>query len=389
MQKKKILKMIACVMIATSTLSGCRLKNTKKIDKSDENYVINSSRTTEGYTYDWIDFMNISVYGSDGVAYIEVTPKEIKASDFQSDADYIAMKNTLDKLNLSYKAGSNNSASKLTVTPDSNLKAGDVVTFALTTTVDSSLNMNTQEYEFRIPTLSQSSTIDLFGEDDVIFYGLDGTSEVYYEFTKNTSFTDELQKNLIYTIKTDGKVEADKTILDISADLDNTFLKEGGYTSFAMYLSKFGYEVESYSTQKVLHNVATPIDFNTVRTDKVISALFEKIEKAEISLKGSSTLNQIASVQKLYKDTDEYTYYVVYQDMDSEGNEKFLRRQFRGACLNDEIIILSLYNEEQSAERYATEAYDNGEVKISSFVSEGVEEAESTEETENAEESQD
>lgn len=382
MQKRKIAKYLVCAVLAVSTLTGCRLKNTKKIDKSDPEYVINSTRTTEGYAYDWIDFMNISVYGSDGVAYIEVTPKELKASDFQNDEDYIAMKSALDKLNLSYKAGSNNSASKLSVTPDSNLKAGDVVTFALTTTVDASLNMNTQEYEFRIPTLNESSTIDLFSEDDVVFYGLQGTTEVYYQFTKNTSFTDELQKNLIYTIKTDGEVEADKTILDISADLDKTFLKDGGYTSFAMYLSKFGYEVDDYSTQKVLHNIATPIDFNTVRTDKVISALFEKIEKAEISVKGSSTLNQIASVQKLYKDTDEYTYYVVYQDMDSEGNEKFLRRQFRGAYLNDEVIILSLYNEEQSAERYATEAYDNGEVMISSFVSESAEEAEATEATE-------
>lgn len=382
MHKKRILKYLACGVLILSTLSGCRLKSTKKIDKSDAEYVINSNRTTEGYTYDWIDFMNISVYGSDGVAYIEVTPKELKASDFQSDADYIAMKSELDKLNLSYKAGSNNSASKLTVTPDSNLKAGDVVTFALTTTVDASLNMNTQEYEFRIPTLNQSSILDLFNEDDVIFYGLEGTDEVYYQFTKNTSFTDELQKNLIYTIKLDGEVEADKTILDISASLDNSFLKDGGYTSFAMYLSKFGYEVESYSTQKVLHNVAAPIDYSTVRTDKVISALFEKIEKAEISLKGSSTLNQIASVQKLYKDSDEYTYYVIYQDMDSEGNVKFLRRQFRGAYLNDEVVILSLYNEEQSAERYATEAYDNGEVMISSFVSDSVEETEEPSETE-------
>mgnify|MGYP004572831715 FL=1 len=387
MRHRNFIKVFACMLLVTGTLTGCRLKSQKKeISKNDPDYVINANRTTEGYNYDWIDFMNISVYGSDGVAYIEVTPKTVSANDFQSDEDYIKMKKVLDTLNLSYKAGANNSNTKMVVNPDSNLKTGDVVTFSLTTTVDASLKMNTQEYEFRIPTLNDSSTIDLFSEDDVIFFGLQDTNELYFKFTGNTSFSDELQKYIIYTIKPDSALKEDATVLTITAELSNDFMKSNSYPSFAMYLSKYGYEAESFSTQKVLHNMATPIDFGTVRTDKVVSALYDKVSTIEINSKGESQVNQIASVHKLNRDTDPYTLYVVYQDMDSEGNVKYLRRQFRAAILGDEIVILSMNNEENTSEQYTTQAYEGGELEFTTFVAENSEEnTENADNTETAE----
>ncbi len=358
-----------------ASLAGCAIRQKPK-DKTSDSYVANEDRTTEGYKYDWIDYCDISVYGANGSAYIEVTPKEVKASDFESDADYIAIKSILDDLNLSYIAGANNSNTKLKVTPDSNLSAGDLVTFSITKTVDSKLGFNTQEYEFRVPTLSDANMLDLFSEDNVIFYGLDGTNEIKYTFTDNSVFSDDIKNNIVYKISADTEVaEADKTILTVSASLDSKFLNETGYPTTEQYLSKYGYRADAYTVQKVLKEIAKPVDYQTVLKEKVVSALYEAIYNAEVSSDGASNLNTICCVQQLEKDaSDPYTQYVIYQDVNSNGDVFYLRRAFRAAYLNDKVFIVSLNNSENSKEEYATAPYTGGTIVLDNVVQEQAQE---------------
>lgn len=383
---RKVMASLMALMVVAN-LAGCAIRQKPK-DKNSSSYVANEDRVTEGYKYDWIDYCDISVYGANGSAYIEVTPKEVKASDFESDADYIAIKAVLDELNLSYIAGGNNSASKLKVSPDSDLSAGDLVTFSITKTVDSKLSFNTQEYEFRIPTLSDANMLDLFSEDNVTFYALEGTGEIEYTFTDNSIFSEELKENLVYKISADTSVaEADKTILSISASLNSQFLQNTGYPSTEQYLSKYGYRADAYTVQKVLKEIASPINYQTVLKEKVVNALYNAVYNAEVTTSGSSNLNTICCVQQLEKDAaDPFTQYVIYQDVNSNGDVYYYRRAFRAAYLNDQVIIVSMNNEESSKEEYATAPYTGGEIVLNNVVQEQAEEiVEETEETTEAE----
>lgn len=384
---KRLITGIMTVVMLMS-MSGCLREQPK--DKTSADYVINEKRTTDGYKYDWIDFVEISVYGADGKAYVQVTPKEITADDFDSDADYIAIKSALDSLNLSYVANGSNTNSKLSVTPDSNLSSGDVVTLSIKQTVDSSLSLNTQEYEFRVPTLSEANAMDLFGENNVIFYGLEGTGEFKYMIADNSMFTDAMKNNLVYTIKSDTTTaEVGKTVLTVSAELSGSFLKEAGFPTTEQYLSMLGYKADSYSTQIVLRNMAKPVNYATVLKEKIINALYDAVYSAEVSSDGKSDLNTICNVQQFDKDaSDPYTQYVIYQDVSSDGTTRYYRRAFRAAYLGDKVIILSLNNSENASEEYATSAYtgaqivlDNAIVEEASAETETPEEAEATEET--------
>ena len=382
MKKNNILKFL-CVGLMLTSFSGCKMKTQEK-DKTDPDYIVNEYRTTDGYTYDWIDFVDIEVYGSDGVAYVEVTTKDIKASDFNSDADYISIKSVLDSLNLNYVAGGNNSGSKLTVSPDSNLSVGDVVTLSLSSTsgIDSNLGLNVQSYEFKVPELNSANKLELFSASNVTFYGLADTDEIYYTYPKNTKFSEELQENLEYSIKADSdELATDKTILTISVEMDSNFLRANNYPSLAQYLSRFGYEASEYSIQTVLHNLASPINFDTVMKSKVTDALFEVIKEDEIAKEGTSNLNQICSIHKLDRDSDNYTLYVVYQDVNSDGDVFYYRRQFRACYLNDEVIVLSINNSDTTKEEYASNPYEGGQIVLNNTIIENTEE-EVPEETE-------
>lgn len=382
--KRLITGIMTVVMLMSVT--GCLREQPK--DKTSTDYVINEKRTTDGYKYDWIDFVEISVYGADGKAYVQVTPKEITADDFDSDADYIAIKSALDSLNLSYVANGSNTNSKLSVTPDSNLSSGDVVTLSIKQTVDSSLSLNTQEYEFRVPTLSEANTMDLFGENNVIFYGLEGTDEFKYMIADNSMFTDAMKNNLVYTIKSDtSTAEVGKTVLTVSAELSGSFLKEAGFPTTEQYLSMLGYKADSYSTQIVLRNMAKPVNYATVLKEKIINALYDAVYSAEVSSDGKSDLNTICNVQQFDKDAnDPYTQYVIYQDVSSDGTIRYYRRTFRAAYLGDKVIILSLNNSENASEEYAASAYTGAQIVLdNAIVEEAPVETETPEEPETTE----
>lgn len=384
--RSKILNILFATLCLVS-ITGCKMK-TQQGDKNDPNYVINENRDSSGYKYDWIDFIEYTIYGSDGSAYIEVTPKELKSSDFESDEDFIEIQALIEKLELNYTPSSTSSGSKLSVSPGSNLSTGDVVTLSLKSSVDSSLSVYTGDYEIRVPELDASKPIDLFSSDLVTFYGIESDKiEMGYQVVGDSiTYPEELLDNLTYSISYTNvsEIEKDKTVVTVSASLNESFMKENGYNSLAYYLNKLGYAVETTEKQVVIHEIANQINFNTVKKADVVSALFDAINEAEIAADGKSNLNQICSVHKLNKDTDINTYYVVYQDMNSDGETFYFRRQFRAVDLNGQIIILTTYNSEQTQEQYATSNYENGEIVLDNMVVEQEAEKESTEEAEQA-----
>lgn len=384
---KKFLKIMS-VALCLFSITGCKMR-TQTSEKQKPGYVINEKRSSEGYKYDWIDFIEYTIYGSNGTAYIEVKPKNLKSSDFASDEDFIEIQKLIEQLNLNYSpSATNNSSSKLSVSPSTNLSSGDVITLSLKTSIDSSLGIYTGEYEIRVPELENSKTIDLFSDELVTFYGVDGAIEANYQIVgSKITYPEELLDNLQYSISLVNvtNIEKDKTVVTITASLKEDFANENGYTSLAYYLNKLGYNVETTEKQVVIHEIARQINFNTVKSADVVSALFDAIEQAEINTDGKSNLNQICSVHRLSKDSkDVNAYYVVYQDMNSDGETFYFRRQFRAVNLNDQIIILSLYNSEQTKEEFATSPYENGEILLNNTIveqeaEEPVEEGEPTE----------
>ncbi len=369
---KRLLKVIFAALLLVS-LTGCKMK-TQKGDKTDPDYVINKSRDATGYKYDWIDFIDYTIYGSNGTAYIEVSPKNLKSSDFQSDDDFIKIQTLIDNLDLNYSPNAQNTSSKLSVSPGYNLSTGDVITLSLKSSIDSSLGIYTEEYEIRVPELDNSKTIDLFTSDLVTFYGVDGGNSLdagYLIKSDNLDYPEELIDNLTYKISLNNvsSIEKDKTVVTATANLDSDFMKANGYKNIATYLNKIGYAVEETEKQVVLHEVATAINFNSVKKETVINALFTAVQNAEIQTDGKSILNQICTVQKLNKDSDVHTYYVVYQDMNSDGDIFYFRRQFRAVDLDGNIIVLSIQQSEQTKEEYATGTnYENGQVVLNNMV---------------------
>lgn len=385
---RKFLK-ILCATLCLVSITGCKMR-TQTSKKQKPGYVINEKRNSSGYKYDWIDFIDYTIYGSDGTAYIEVKPKNLKSSDFESDEDFIKIQALIEELNLNYSPTSTSTkSSKLSVSPSTNLSSGDVITLSLKSSVDSSLGIYTEEYEIRVPELEDSKTIDLFANDLVTIYGVEGAVEAHYQVTgSKITYPEELLNNLEYSISLLNvtEIEKDKTVVEVTANLNEDFADENGYTSLAYYLNKLGYNVETTTKQIVIHDIAKQINFNTVKRADVVSALFDAIEAAEISTDGKSNLNQICSVHRLSKDSkDANAYYVVYQDMNSDGDLFYFRRQFRAVDLNDQIIILSMMNSEQTKEEFATTSYENGEIVLNNMIIEQAEE--STEEAEDSGES--
>lgn len=365
--RKKLTKLL-CATICLLSLAGCKVKEQPK-DKTSADYIINENRDPSGYKYDWKDFFTYNIYGSSGTAYIEVTPKEIKSNDFDNDQDFIAIQSVLNKLNLTFSPNKS-SDSKLSVSPSTGLKTGDVVTFSLTTSIDSSVNMYTGEYEIRIPELEDSKTIDLFSDDLLTFCSV-GDSEIFYLVNKNkTELPEELLNNLVYTFNFDksSKLEIDKSILNVTVGLNSDFLKANGFSNITTYLNKLGYEPKTLETKLVLHDSVNEINFITERKDKIIEALLKTIENAEIATDGTSIINQICSIQKFSKDNDPFTYYVIYQDMNSDGETFYFRRQFRAFSFNDQIYVVKLGGAEQTKQDYATNAYEGAEILLNNMI---------------------
>ena len=108
-----IIKALICTIIAFSCVS-CR-----------RTYAPNERRGTD-YTYDFMDFIDITLYGEDGSGMLEISPVDITLQDFDTEDEYIRVKKDLSLINARLVQGQS-SDTKIKVSRSTGLSNGDVV----------------------------------------------------------------------------------------------------------------------------------------------------------------------------------------------------------------------------------------------------------------------
>lgn len=302
MRKYTLLK-ISLAVFAGISLAGCRRK--RVVDDADR--TPNENRGTN-YDFDFADYIDISTYGADGEGKIEISRKDLDASDFKSDADYIAVMHDLDLMNLYYTEGSSDG---LSVSPSSNLSNGQIVTISVDVSKsDLQSDINIEPYEYRITGLGEGTTVDLFSPDLVTFYATTDNS-LFYHITNNNVVTQELADNLVYTVSSsDSKMEANKTIIHCTVSMNTDFLSANGYVSMSQYLSKHNQTATETETDLVLAEIINPIDFNSVDVAALRDALYAALGESD------NMLSKICSIQQStqYASSSPYSYSIMYVD---------------------------------------------------------------------------
>lgn len=327
------------------------------------------------YKYDFIDYINIEVFGSNGNGYLQITPKEVSIYDFESEEEYIAVKKVLDQLSMYYIPGYGKSGN-LKVSQGEKLKNGDMVNISISgsllnssQSLASSINMNVESYDYIVDGLKDPVYIDLFSEDNVNFYGL-STGEVVSVINENSTLPKELLNNIGYQIVPDSTpLKEGQTIMTIRVGMDTDFLTSGNipYYTMDIYLSKNGFRTD-YSTEKVLTTIVDPIDFDTFRAETMENTLFTAIQKAEEESRGFSSIEKVLNIQQLesQQKNDPYSYLVIYYDLNADNELVTYRRQVKMFGINDKLIIASMKAEEKIDAKFVDENYENA-VRLMDF----------------------
>lgn len=318
------------------------------------------------YTYDFKDFINIEIFGPEGDAYIQITPKEISVNDFSSEAEYIKVKKVIDSLNLYYIPGANTSAG-ISVSKGDHIKAGDMIIISLNSSLLSSdkqelaesIDLNIEQYDYVVESLPETTALDLFSSDVVNFYGLSTNNVIYVVNKNNPNLSDELKENLVYKITTTStELKEDQTILTIQVGLKEDLIKSGDYYNLSIYFAKHNLSVQ-YSTEKVLNKIINPIDFTSLESavaDNIKKNLFKYIkENVDYNVESICNIQQFNS----QKENDPYQYYVIYTTLDSENVERVYRAQMEMLLIDNDLTILVCNKAENIAETYLTTNYNN------------------------------
>ena len=325
------------------------------------------------YTYDFKDFIDINIFGAEGQAYIQITPKEISVSDFSSEEEYIKVKKVIDALNLYYIPGSNTSAG-LSVSKGNGIKSGDMIIISLNSnflnnekaTLAESIDLNIEEYDYIVEKLPELKTLDLFSSEVVNFYGL-STDEIAYIINKdNNNLSDELKQNLMYKITPSSTPLKEKqTILTVQVGLDENLIKSGNYYNLNIYFAKQNLSVE-YSTEKVLNKIIMPIDFNNISAstlDNIRKTLYKYIkENLDYNTESISNIQQFKSQEE----NEPYNYYVIYSTLDSENVERVYRVQMKLLLIDGILNILSCASPENIMDTYLSANY-SGATRLADF----------------------
>ena len=362
---KIILALVSAAMCA-GLLGGCAAIDSL-VGGESKPPTLNADRGTD-YKYDFINYMDIHLYGYNGAGFLEVQPKDFSVKDFSEEADYIAVKKAIDSMNLYLIPGAPDTTSYLNVDKAEDLSNGDVVTFSLKDSYkgdNSAVSLNTEPFQLLISGLGDPTEINLFDETSVEFYGLSGTDEVYANILNNGNLPKEFTDHAKYTITPDSTpLEADKTILDISVDMDKDWLDENDYHTVGVYLGKNKYKADT-TGEKVLMTVLDPIDFGKDNTQKIAEAMFNAIRDTD-SGKG---IQQIGSVQQLDSSSgsyDPYTYTVVFQT--DSISEPYQKCNIRMVNLNGDYKILSLSDPSSTNSENMTEPLTGMQVLTSYYV---------------------
>lgn len=365
--------LLAGIMSASLFLSGCGSRK--------ENKVPNADRGTS-YQYDMMDYLNVECFGPDGKGIIQVVPKDYTAEDFSDEKSYIAVKKYMDYLNLSYVPGEDNSASHIYIDRTQGLSNGDIVTIGVSTannfTYDTDLSINTENYQYVVSGLTDGKDIDLFNDDSVCFYGLEGTTSVGWVKSRNTStLPQEIQDNISYTavLGSQGSTELreKEAIIEVTAALDQNFLMsaEPPYYNSDIYMLKHDYNY-SLSEETVLDTVISPISFGEMINPQVEDALMEKFSGQTVNTYSNTyAIDRIGNIQQQNgaSGLNAFTYLVTFHGAAEDGTQHAFRASMMIEDINDLILIENESGMNNSDYEVLTSPVGNGYSILAQFYS--------------------
>ena len=353
---KKITKLLI-VLIIVLTLFGCQRKKSN---------IPNENRGTN-YKYDFVDYIDIYVYGEDGEGYLEIVPKEISMNDFENEQDYINVKRDLEEFNFHYLQGSPN-PKNFSILATTNLKNGYIITITPSTKIETRSDLNVEPYDYVVRGLGEAKDIDLFSSELVSFYAL--TDGSYHAYVKNNpAYPEDIRNNLIYTISTKDKPVAGQAVLDVNVDMDAEYLKEQNCANITLYLAKQNLK-SSLQTQKVLTDVLDPIDMATANSSAIEAELYRYIGKKDKDLVKIANLQQT----ERQRSAEPYTYVVVYATSDnSKDNPKrqWYRYDIKMVSVDGEYTVLYSNNRTTTNESYSEQPYDGANILLNFMIDQG------------------
>lgn len=358
---KKIMKLAILSLVSVLLLSGCGKK---------KEYVANSKRGTN-YDYDLFDYLDIKVYGPNEKAVIEVQPKKLSSSDFNSESEYIAIRKILDSLNMSYIQGVENKNSMVEISKATEIKNGDLITIGISrkAKIDlGGLKVNLEPYEVLIDSLDDGDVIDLFDNKNVIFYGLKDTKEIHAFIDKaNSNLPSEILDNIVYkATTTETSFKENSTIIQAEATMKDEFLKneENPYYNIDVYMLKHNYSYVS-KTETVLDKVVAPIEFNESINSRLQTVLENQFIGTPVELGNDFyVIDKVGNVQqsKDVKGRSQFDYTVTFIGSNATGNPKAFRVNLTMYLVNDEFVISNIQRFNNMEMKGITEKIQDGYV---------------------------
>ena len=382
MLKKKKNLFLIIVLIFGLFFSAC---GNKEMESS------NSKERSQEYMYDFIDYIDVSFIGANGHAVINVTSADYSANDFEKESDFISVKKVMDSLNLNYIYGNEeDNDTYLTIDKVENIENGDIITLSVNTqnvTVPSDITINFEDYQIEVSGLTEGKNKDIFNDNFVTFYGIEGTQNVGYYFNEQLSDTDkEIAENLEYEITVeDEEMKEKSTIINVSAKMKEEFLKENNYSNFHNYMLKHNY-IYQLETETVIDKIAKQVDFESSSKIKVKQLLDAEYIGADIrTMDTVYRIDEIGNIQKTIieesdNDLSAYLYDVTFHAISEVGEGAFrvsmylfdIDGEIRSIQLDDEFSTTSVdslsntlgHDKEIVAQYYlkteATKEADNG-----------------------------
>lgn len=332
---KKIIVLLLCLLC----LTGCGKKNDEPVEEIT-------------YDYDFMNYINISYVGPNGYAQMDITLKDFSAKDFKSEDDYIKMKKLINSL-----------FPHILATKRENISNGDIIQIGISDQFNynqvGDLSINLNVHELAVNSLAEPKILNAFDESNVIFYGLDGTSKIYYYFPSGTKFSKEAQENLIYNIQIDDDtVQKDKTVLTLNVQLKDSLLNSSDtYGTIERYFGNQGYVINN-TEEKILKNVVKESALANADKKVVRSAIEDQIKENGVD---GYDFSQIMSIQKT---PTPFNYYVVAR-FTNDTKTMFIKYSVSMAYVNNQVVIYSLNRESATEEAYSTKPYQDCEITFS------------------------
>lgn len=362
--KKYVNKIMKCLFVALIciSLASCKKKEPEGL---------NANRGTE-YTYDFIDYIKLDIYGPDGKAFIEMDTAEFTVKDFKGENDYIAIRKKMDSLMPQLKQGTDLS-SYVEILPNTGLANGDLVMIRVKDgykDIDTGVSMNLEPYMFEITGLPEGTLIDLFDASSVMFYGLNNSDKVYVHTKNGGSLPDEIIQNITYDIKPNSTpLIADTTILALTASMKDEFLlnEKMPYYDINVYMTKHNYKYEIIA-DKVLEQVVNPINYQSTSKEELQGALYSHYFEQKMTKNGNEyILDKIANVQQFLATTqtiDPYSTMVTMLLRAPDDTTVCARSQIKMVRIDNDFEVLDSSKAELVHEKYCSTNFEGMEIIV-------------------------